>query len=93
MDLPLTLIFLFSNIIPKKSFNLLNIIFYKNSTSRNTKLKKLSKFSFVAVLADFCFKFCFQNVQHFKEVPLKCPRQLDIMLSSYVEEHVKKIEV
>ena len=36
---------------------------------------KIVKFSFVAFLADF-FLFCPQNLWHFEDVPIKCPKQL-----------------
>ena len=40
------------------------------STSRNIKLRKLQN----SVLAEFLKNFCPQNLWHFEDVPIKCPK-------------------
>ena len=37
----------------------------------------------------FLFLFCLQNLWHFADVPIKCPKQLLYNMSSYVEGHLK----
>ena len=68
---------------PSKSWGAVKPPLFENLVGDSTPLQKggggahwkIVKFSFVAFLADF-FLFCPQNLWHFEDVPIKCPKQL-----------------
>ena len=49
------------------------ILTFQDQLFLKYKAQKIVKFSFAAILTDFIF--CPQNLWHFEDVPIKCPKQ------------------
>ena len=57
----------------QKEFHPVKYCLSRISTSRNIKFKRLQNFIFLAF--GWFLKFCPQNLWHFEDVPIKCPKQ------------------
>ena len=93
MDFLINLTYFVSNIIPG-GVPTCQIFLSRISTSRNIKLKKLQNSVVQPFWLFFFFKFCPQNLLHFEDVPIKCPKQF-LYYNEFIcrMTHSKKFQV
>ena len=83
------LTFLFCNTIPG-GVQIVKYFFSRISTSRNNNTQKLVEFGFLAFLPDFFLYFALKYYGTLKIFLLSAQNNAYVILSSYVEGHVRK---
>ena len=93
MDLLINLTYFASNIIPG-GVPTCQIFSFQDQHFQKYKAQKIVEFSCLAFLAVFFFKFCPQNLLHFEDVPIKCPKQF-LYYNEFIcrMTHSKKFQV